>query len=134
MTASRAGPSRKAGRMVRRRSCDASSLCRGYETHPAERLKTVPLNFFLVVNCYIYYENMSRINNQFSVGVHIMTALRGHHGEQVTSAHLSASVRAHDSQVRSVLSKLVIAGLVVTSRGRNGYSSLSRPAALLVAI
>jgi len=94
----------------------------------AHKLKTVPLNFFLVVNCYMYYDNMSRINNQFSVGVHIMTALGDHHGEQVTSAHLTASVRAHDSQVRSVLSKLVKAGLVVTSRGRNGFSSLSRPA------
>lgn len=87
-----------------------------------------PLNFFLAVNCYMYYDNMSRINNQFSVGVHIMTALGDHHGEQVTSTHLTASVRAHDSQVRSVLSKLVKAGLVVTSRGRNGFSSLSRPA------
>jgi len=76
----------------------------------------------------MYYDNMSRINNQFSVGVHIMTALGDHHGEQVTSAHLSASVRAHDSQVRGVLSKLVKAGLAVTSRGRNGFSSLSRPA------
>ena len=71
---------------------------------------------------------MSRINNQFSVGVHIMTALGDHHGEPVTSAHLTASVRAHESQVRSVLSKLVKAGLVVASRGRNGFSSLSRPA------
>jgi DNA-binding IscR family transcriptional regulator len=41
---------------------------------------------------------------------------------------LTASVRAHESQVRSVLSKLVKAGLVVTFRGRNGFSSLSRPA------
>ena len=57
-----------------------------------------------------------------------MTALGDHHGELVTSAHLTASVRAHESQVRSVLSKLVKAGLVVTSRGRNGFSSLSRPA------
>ena len=43
----------------------------------------------------------------------ITTALGDHHGEQVTSAHLTASVRAHESQVRSVLSKLVKAGLVV---------------------
>jgi DNA-binding IscR family transcriptional regulator len=71
---------------------------------------------------------MSRINNQFSVGVHIMTALGDHRGEPVTSAHLTASVRAHESQVRGVLSKLVKAGLVVASRGRNGFSSLSRPA------
>jgi Rrf2 family protein len=97
-----------------------------FTAHPICPL--VPLNFFLAVNCYMYYDNMSRINNQFSVGVHIMTALGDHHGEQVTSAHLTASVRAHDSQVRSVLSKLVKAGLVVTSRGRNGFSSLSRAA------
>ena len=57
-----------------------------------------------------------------------MTALGDHHGEQVTSAHLTASVRAHESQVRTVLSELVKAGLVVTYRGRNGFSSLSRPA------
>ena len=57
-----------------------------------------------------------------------MTALGDHHGKPVTSVHLTASVRAHESQVRTVLSKLVKAGLVVTSRGRNGYSSLSRPA------
>jgi Rrf2 family protein len=69
---------------------------------------------------------MSRINNQFSVGVHIMTALGDHHGEQVTSAHLAASVQAHESQVRRVLSKLAKAGLVVTARGRDGFSSLSR--------
>jgi DNA-binding IscR family transcriptional regulator len=94
----------------------------------AHKLKTVPLNIFLAVNCYMYYYNMSRINNQFSVGVHIMTALGDHHGEKVTSAHLTASVLAHDSQVRNVLSKLVKAGLVMTSRGRNGFSSLSRPA------
>ena len=71
---------------------------------------------------------MSRINNRFSVGVHIMTALGDHRGEPVTSALLTTSVRAHESQVRGVLSKLVKAGLVVTSRGRNGFSSLSRPA------
>jgi Rrf2 family protein len=71
---------------------------------------------------------VSRINNQFSLGVHIMTALGDHQGEQVTSAQLTASVRAHESRVRSVLSKLGKAGLVVASRGRNGFSSLSRPA------
>jgi Rrf2 family protein len=71
---------------------------------------------------------MSRINNQFSIGVHVMTALGDHYGEQVTSGQLTASVRAHESQVRGVLSKLVKAGLVMTSRGRNGFSSLSRPA------
>ena len=46
---------------------------------------------------------MSRINNQFSVGVHIMTALDDYYGEQVTSKKLTASVKAHESQVRHVI-------------------------------
>jgi Rrf2 family protein len=71
---------------------------------------------------------MSRINNQFSVGVHIMTALGDRHGEEVTSALVTASVRAHAALVRRVLSKLVKAGLVRASRGRNGHSSLAKPA------
>jgi Rrf2 family protein len=71
---------------------------------------------------------MSRINSQFSVAVHIMTALGDHHGEQVKSVELAASLRAHESQTRSVLSKLVKAGLARASRGRNGFSSLARPA------
>src|SRR5580693_4098378 len=45
-----------------------------------------------------------------------------------TSAHFDRKCAAHASQVRTVLSKLVKAGLAVTSRGRNGFSSLSRPA------
>lgn len=86
------------------------------------------LNLFLDPKCYIYCNNMSRINNRFSVGVHIMTVLGDHYREPVTSSDLTASVRAHESQVRTVLSKLVKAGLAVTSRGRNGFSSLSRSA------
>ena len=57
-----------------------------------------------------------------------MTALGDHHGEEVTSVDLTASVRAHESQIRNVLSKLVKAGLAKTRRGRNGFSSLARPA------
>jgi Rrf2 family protein len=57
-----------------------------------------------------------------------MTALGDHHGELVTSVDLAASLRAHESQIRNVLSKLVKAGLARTSRGRNGFSSLARPA------
>jgi Rrf2 family protein len=71
---------------------------------------------------------MSRINNQFSVAVHIMTALGDLPGEEVTSAPVTASVGAHEALVRRVLSKLVKAGLVRASRGRNGHSSLAKPA------
>jgi len=74
----------------------------------------------------------SRINNQFSVGLfNIMDRAWRHHGGTGQSAHLSESVRAHDSQVRGVLSKLVKAGgfFTETSRGpANGFSSLARPA------
>jgi Rrf2 family protein len=71
---------------------------------------------------------MSRINNQFSVGVHIMTALGDRQREELTSAVVTASVGAHAALVRRVLSKLVKAGLVRASRGRNGHSSLAKPA------
>jgi Rrf2 family protein len=70
---------------------------------------------------------MSRINNQFSVGVHIMTALGDRQHAQGTSAVLTASVGAHEALVRRVLSKLVKAGLVRASRGRNGHTSLAKP-------
>lgn len=71
---------------------------------------------------------MSGINNQFSVAVHIMTALGDHYGEKITSADLTASVGAHQALVRKVLSNLVKMGLVRAWRGRNGYSSLAKPA------
>lgn len=71
---------------------------------------------------------MSRINNQFSVGVHIMTALGDRENEEITSAVVTASVGAHEALVRRVMSKLVKAGLVRASRGRNGHSSLAKPA------
>lgn len=57
-----------------------------------------------------------------------MTVLGAHYGEELTSATLTSSVGAHEALVRKVLSRLVKAGLVQTSRGRNGYSTLARPA------
>lgn len=71
---------------------------------------------------------MSRSNNQFSVATHIMTSLGDHYGEHVTSSELTGSVQAHDTLVRLVLSKLVKAGLVTATRGRNGSTALSKPA------
>lgn len=58
-----------------------------------------------------------------------MTALGDHEGEEVTSSMLTESVGAHQTLVRQVLSKLVKAGLVNATRGRNGYSSLAKSAA-----
>jgi Rrf2 family protein len=65
---------------------------------------------------------------QFAVATHIMTALGFHDGAQVTSRMLAASVNADPTFVRKSLSKLAKAGLVVTTRGKAGACSLSRPA------
>lgn len=71
---------------------------------------------------------MSQTNVQFSVASHIMAALGTHAGEGVRSAELAESVNADPSFVRRVLSKLAKAGLVSTTRGKNGACLLARPA------
>ncbi len=63
---------------------------------------------------------------QFAVATHIMTALGFYYGKAVTSASLAESVNTDPTFVRKSLSKLAKAGLVVTSRGKNGYCALSR--------
>lgn len=64
---------------------------------------------------------------QFAIATHIMTALGFYYGKAVTSASLAESVNTDPTFVRKSLSKLAKAGLVVTSRGKNGYCALSRP-------
>jgi Rrf2 family protein len=71
---------------------------------------------------------MSSSNVQFSVAVHIMAVL-GYYDEEVKSSTLAKSVSAEPSFVRRSLSKLVKAGLVKATRGKNGACTLSRPAA-----
>lgn len=63
---------------------------------------------------------------QFAIATHIMTTLGFHYGKAVTSASLAESVNTDPTFVRKSLSKLAKAGLVVTSRGKNGYCALSR--------
>ena len=70
---------------------------------------------------------MSSSNVQFSVSVHIM-AILGYYDDPVKSSTLAKSVAAEPSFVRRSLSKLVKAGLVNATRGKNGASRLSRPA------
>jgi Rrf2 family protein len=70
---------------------------------------------------------MSATNVQFSVAVHMMTALGFHHGKPLISRVLAESVNADPGFVRRSLSKLVKAGLVVTTRGKNGACALARP-------
>jgi Rrf2 family protein len=63
---------------------------------------------------------------QFTVAAHIMTALGFFHGDEISSASLAESVNADPSFVRKSLSKLSKAGLIVTTRGKNGACTLSR--------
>ena len=63
---------------------------------------------------------------QFAVAVHIMAALGFRPGEELSSAALAVSVKADPSFVRKSVSKLAKAGLIITTRGKNGASRLAR--------
>jgi Rrf2 family protein len=63
---------------------------------------------------------------QFTVAAHIMAALGFFHGKKISSATLAESVNADPTFVRKSLSKLSKAGLIVTTRGKNGASMLTR--------
>lgn len=69
---------------------------------------------------------MTITNTQFTVAVHIMTALAYHHGTSVTSGTLAQSVNADPSFVRRTIAKLSKAGLVDATRGKNGACVLAR--------
>jgi Rrf2 family protein len=69
---------------------------------------------------------MSATNVQFTVAAHIMAALGFRHGQETSSGMLAESVNADPTFVRKSLSKLSKAGLIVTTRGKNGASTLTR--------
>ena len=69
---------------------------------------------------------MSAISVQFTVAAHIMAALGFRNGEELPSATLADSVNADPTFVRKSLSKLSKAGLIFTTRGKNGASRLTR--------
>ena len=69
---------------------------------------------------------MAATSVQFAVATHILTALAFHYGEEVKSSTLAESVNAEPTFVRRSISKLAKAGLVATSRGKNGSCSLAR--------
>ena len=69
---------------------------------------------------------MSATSVQFTVAAHIMAALGFFRGKEIPSATLAESVNADPTFVRKSLSKLSKAGLVVTTRGKNGASALTR--------
>ena len=69
---------------------------------------------------------MSATSVQFTVAAHIMAALGYFHGQEISSATLADSVNADPTFVRKSLSKLFKAGLIATTRGKNGASTLRR--------
>jgi Rrf2 family protein len=70
--------------------------------------------------------SMAATSVQFTVAAHIMAALGFFHGKEISSATLAESVNADPTFVRKSLSKLSKAGLIVTTRGKNGASTLTR--------
>ena len=71
---------------------------------------------------------MSATSVQFTVATHIMATLGFFRGKEIPSATLAESVNADPTFVRKSLSKLSKAGLIVTTRGKNGASTLTRSA------
>ena len=69
---------------------------------------------------------MAATSVQFTVAAHIMAALGFFHGREISSVTLAESVNADPTFVRKSLSKLSKAGLIVTTRGKNGASTLTR--------
>jgi Rrf2 family protein len=69
---------------------------------------------------------MSVKSVQFTVAAHIMATLGFRNGEEIPSATLAESVNADPTFVRKSLSKLSKAGLIVSTRGKNGASGLTR--------
>ena len=69
---------------------------------------------------------MPATNVQFTVAAHIMAVLGRFRGKEISSAALAESVKADPTFVRKSLSKLSNAGLVTTTRGKNGASTLTR--------
>lgn len=68
---------------------------------------------------------MAAVNTQFSIAIHIMVCI-GSAKKDMTSATLASSVNAYPSFVRRILSKLSKAGLVETSTGKTGSSTLGK--------
>jgi Rrf2 family protein len=69
---------------------------------------------------------MSATSVQFTVAAHVMAALAFFQGKEIPSATLAESVNADPTFVRKSLSKLSKAGLIITTRGKNGASTLRR--------
>lgn len=69
-----------------------------------------------------------KANNQFSIAVHIMTCLGATPEQSMASSYLALSINTSASFIRRTLSKLAKAGLVKTSVGKSGASTLAKDA------
>lgn len=67
-------------------------------------------------------------NNQFSIAAHLMAGLGYCPDSDKTSAQLAMSVNTSPSFIRRTLAKLSKAGLIKTSKGKNGFCRLAKPA------
>jgi len=65
-------------------------------------------------------------NTQFSMAVHVMTALAFQPGVTVPSAQLAKTIGTNPSFLRQLIGKLAGAGLVETKLGKGGGTTLGR--------
>ena len=65
-------------------------------------------------------------NNQFSIAAHLMAGMGYCTETDRTSSELAASVNTSPSFIRRTLAKLSKAGLIETSKGKNGCCRLAR--------
>lgn len=65
-------------------------------------------------------------NNQFSIAAHLMAGLGYCTETPRTSAQLAQSVNTSPSFIRRTLAKLSKAGLIETTKGKNGYCRLAK--------
>ena len=71
------------------------------------------------------YLNMASVNTQFSIAVHVLTAI-AHYESNFTSEVLAGSVNANPVFVKRILVKLSKAKLVKTTVGKSGGYGLAR--------
>ncbi len=72
---------------------------------------------------------MRKDNVQFSIAIHLMTALAYLEGRGLVSHQLAASVNTSPSFIRRILARLSKSGLVRATAGKRGSCQLNREAA-----
>jgi Rrf2 family protein len=66
------------------------------------------------------------VNQQFATAVHVMVSLALQEGQTLSSSELAESVNTNAVVIRRILSQLQKAGLVTTSKGKNGGVMLKK--------